>query len=540
MYQTNHPSILFITTDQQRRDTLGCYGNSLIQTPALDRLSAEGVTLDGAYCESPICIPSRITMITGKRSVNHGTTLHNCSMRDSEATLGDALRQTGYDTRFVGKPHFKSQQHRGSPESIADWRDGQYKDWTGPYAGFEKAQIVLGHSNSLTGHYGEWLCREHPHEALLFMDRNLKPLDVSCGQGVYDNRIPEELHSSAWVGRQVCDFLESRNEPDRPFYCFASFPDPHWPVMPPSKYFHMYDDVSLPEETPARDEWNHPEYPQVFRDIKQGRNHYDGGGHYMKNPEDVQLIKRAYWGAVSFIDSQIKKILDTLEKQNLRNNTIVVFTTDHGEYMGCHGMMAKGGVLWDEYIRVPFIISQPGNLPSGVRRNDLFSFTDIVPTLLELTGISAPELQPDGTGQTSMLQGTPGPRRQVLTVHHPSQVPDNPVSGLFGKDELLTRNIVPDQHALIMERYKLVYFAGDSGGLLFDLQDDPCEEHNLYNHPDFADIQATLIRRLMDELILQNHRSPCVHAMGGDCYGKHLMTYEMWKPEFDALESDLG
>lgn len=248
------PNILFITTDQQRKDTLGCYNNPIIKTPNIDKLASEGLIFDRTYCQSPICIPSRNTMITGKTAKNHGAGLHNSSLRDDERTIGNVLQENGYDTYFVGKPHFKTQQHRGSEESIADWRDGLYDEWSGPFLGFNKIDLILGHSNPLTGHYGLWMKEEHPEARITYMDKELESIDVTCGQGTFNNHIPEESFSSTYLGDKVIDYLEEMSKEDKPFYCFASFPDPHWPIMPPKEFFEMYDDIDIPEAIPYNDE----------------------------------------------------------------------------------------------------------------------------------------------------------------------------------------------------------------------------------------------------------------------------------------------
>lgn len=360
------PNILFITTDQQRKDTLGCYGNDRIQTPNIDQLAAEGVIFNRAYCESPICLPSRVTMITGKSSRHHGVTLHNSSMRNDEKTIGGLLGNHGYRTHFIGKPHFKSQQHRGTEESIADWKDGKFEGWHGPYAGFQTVDIILGHSNSLVGHYGEWLRQEHPEQYRAFREDHLKSLEVSCGQGVYRNIIPEEIYSSTYVGMRTCEFLESMKDSDQPFYCFASFPDPHWPIMPPEPYFSMYENIEMPADTPYNGEAQKDNFPTQFKRVYDGGiNFYDGGAHYMHDPGDAAKIMRAYWGSVTLIDKNVGKILTELNRLGMAENTIVVFTTDHGEYMGSHGMMAKGGFLWEEFINVPLIFRYPRKLTGG-------------------------------------------------------------------------------------------------------------------------------------------------------------------------------
>ncbi|MFA6291382.1 MAG: sulfatase-like hydrolase/transferase [Victivallales bacterium] len=324
------PNILFITTDQQRKDTIGCYGNRVVQTPNLDRLAAEGIRFERAYCESPICIPSRITMITGKTCANHRAPLHNTSMFDNERTMGQVLQENGYRTHFVGKPHFKSQQHRGTEESIADWRDGKFNAWHGPYGGFQTVDIILGHSNSLVGHYGEWLREKHPDDYVHFEDSHLECISPEGG-GTYRNTIPEALHSSAYVAMRTNEFLDSMRSKEIPFYCFASFPEPHWPIMPPQPYFDMYQDVPVPIQQPPIDAGKLKNYPKHFRIAHENKSTgYDGGGHYLNRPEDLPAITRAYWGSVTFIDRNIGLILDKLDELGMAENTIVVFTTDHG------------------------------------------------------------------------------------------------------------------------------------------------------------------------------------------------------------------
>jgi len=528
----NKPNILFITTDQQRRDTLGCYENPLIQTPHIDRLAQEGVQLNRAYCESPICIPSRVTMITGKKASHHGATLHNSSMRADERTIGHILAENGYITHLIGKPHFKSQQHRGTEESIADWRDGNYENWSGPYAGFQTVDLILGHSNSLLGHYGQWLRENHADQYHYFKLDNMEPLDVTCGNGTYKNSIPEEIYSSTYVGDQTCRFLESVTASGQPFYCFASFPDPHWPIMPPKEYFEMYDNVEMPENIPYIGEADKSNYPRQFKRAWEHINHhyqgdilYDGGGHYMKNPADAAKIMRPYWGAVSLIDKNVGKILDKLEELGMVEDTIVIFTTDHGEYMGAHGLMAKGGFLWEEFVNLPFIIKYPPEVKVGLRSNALFSLLDVVPTLLDYAGVADHHLALDGISQRSLFNGTADSLRRSLTIMHPTQ--GDPV-------------LAPDQHVLITNTWKLVYYAGDPNGELYNLQDDPKELHNLYNQPQAQEIQRTLTRQLLDELILQHDKGPQLQARTADHYGKHVMTYDMWQPEFDQLKALTG
>ncbi len=521
------PNILFITTDQQRKDTIGCYGNNVVQTPNLDRLAAGGTRFERAYCESPICIPSRITMITGKTIANHRAPLHNTSMPDGERTIGQVLQDNEYRTHFVGKPHFKSQQHRGTEESIADWRDGKFDGWHGPYAGFQTVDIILGHSNSLVGHYGEWLREKHPDAYFHFKDSHLDCVALDGG-GIYRNTIPETLHSSAYVAMRTNEFLDSMKASETPFYCFASFPEPHWPIMPPQPYFDMYRNVPVPPQQPPIDSEKLDKYPKQFRLAHEKHfTGYDGGGQYLDCPGDLQAITRAYWGSVTFIDKNIGLILDKLDEIGMAENTIVVFTSDHGEYMGAHGMIAKGGFLWEEYINTPLIIRSPQASRKGFVSNAIFSFIDFVPTLLDMAGIGDHSMSCDGIIQTPVVNGDVCDIRNNATVHHPRS--------FHGHDGTL-----PDIWAIVTKRWKLIYYANDPNGELYDLQNDPQEEENLYCSPEFKQIRDELIINLLDQIILQNNKDAINTARTADSYGCHLMMSDVWKSEFDQLQRQTG
>ncbi len=516
------PNILFITTDQQRCDTLGCYGNSLIKTPRLDELAAGGACYNRAYCQSPICIPSRITMITGKTAQHHGATLHNTSMRADERTLGDVLGSQGYHTHFIGKAHFSSQQHTGSRESIEDWKNGLHQGDDGPYAGFHTMELILGHSNPLVAHYGDFIRRNHGGTIASFMAENLRSIDVTCGQGTYECDIPEELYSSTYVGDRTCAFISRMAAAGKPFYCFASFPDPHWPIYPPAPWFHMYDHISDeqmdPYITKYAGERERSCSPGSFR-RSRGQGPYDGGGHYMDRPEDAYKIARAYWGSISLIDKNVGRMMDALSACGIADDTIVVFTADHGDYMGAHGMMAKGAYMWEEFIRVPFLLRYPAAV-RPLRTNALLSLTDAVPTLLELLQADDASLAYDGLSQASVLLGDALHARDCVSVVHFSNTPDP---------------AWPDQHALLLDDYKLVYHAGTGRGELYNLAEDPREQDNLYDRANMSSVRDALKARLLDELILQRDRQPLVNKQGADNHGVHVMRYETWKREFDEL-----
>lgn len=263
---------------------------------------------------------------------------------------------------------------------------------------------------------------------------------------------------------------------------------------------------------------------------------FDGGSHYVKNVSDIPKIVRAYWGAVSLIDKNVGRMLDKIDELGMSEDTIIVFTTDHGEYMGDHGMMAKGGFLWENLVNVPFICKNPGSSFVGERTSALFSFTDIVPTLLDIAGIEDHNMALDGVSQKSVLSGDKESIRSVVSIHHPTSNEQDKYSCTYGDNELNAATIDADLHSIVTQRWKLVYYAGQKEGLLFDLDNDPQELNNLYNQDTYLKVQYQLEKRLLDELIFENDKQALVNKRNADHYHTHLMTYDMWKPEFDAIK----
>lgn len=512
------PNVLFIITDQQRWDTLGCSGNPLIATPNLDRLAAGGLVCDRAYCESPICLPSRTTLLTGRRAARHGVVLHGCSMRDGERTLGDAFAERGYATHAVGKLHVRSQVHTGHPESIPDWRAGCYAGWHGPYAGFDAVELILGHSNSLLGHYGAWLTREHRQRCHLLWEEHWRRLPGG-GQGVYDNAIPEDLHACAWCADRALAAMAAARDAGRPFFLHVGFPDPHWPINPPPRWFHHYDATPIPGQPPFPDPAG---LPRLFAGCAAGTlppHPYDGGFQRAGDAAEVAAITRAYWGAISFVDHQVGRILDGLARLGLEEDTLVVFTSDHGEFMGDHGLMTKGGFCYESLVRVPFIVRLPGRLPAGRRHAGLLSFVDVPATLAALCGFD-PGLEHDGRDQSPAWRDGATVREHLDIAHFSTRLDEG----------------WPDQHVRIAaDGWKLIWHGDDQPGQLYHLPSDPGERCNRW-------AEAVAVRdRLLDGVRRDLPPAPGHatraqrHAGEHGQYHRHTMTRAVWGPEMTAL-----
>lgn len=479
------PSVLWICTDQQRKDSIGAYGNPVVQTPTLDRLASEGVRFERAYCQNPFCSPARASLLTGLYPRTHGV-WHNGIRFDKVGapTLGDILQSQGYRTGSVGKIHlgptFGPHPPAGFEESRDYWaKHPEMRDWHGPYCGFQEVYLSIGHIHYSTsgGHYGTYLEENFP-EGLVLFRREHALLD----QGYFEtwrNAMPEEHHYNTWIADRTIEMVD--RFAGEPFFIHCSFPDPHHPLSACAPYSSMYDPADMPEPLAASlDELD--QMPPVYRAYHLGEENY-----YARSPSFPETIAGAplremmaqMYGMVTHVDHCVGRILEDLSARGLLKDTLVIFTTDHGELMGDHGFVLKGPFFYQSLLNVPLLIRLPGGTCAVC--HELVAHVDLVPTVLECLGLEAPEYLP-GRSLKGCLEGSPGsPRDAVLTEFRP-----------FGG---------PNMKVLHTDEWKYVYYQGEPYGELFNLRDDPEERKNLHGAPECADVQSTLHTRLLDELV---------------------------------------
>ncbi len=374
-------NILLILTDQQRKDSLGCYGNTVTATPNLDRLAARGVRYERNYVANQICMPNRLSLMTGENIRSHGLWT-NGLLLDERRTLAHHLADQGYDTASIGKIHFTPfGGDGGNRESMQFWREHPEETvWHGPYWGFDHVELALGHTSPLA-HYGEWFYRNGGTDEML--ERH--PRTEGSQSGVRD--LPSKLHDSAWVAERSLEYMNRNKNSDKPFFLVASFPDPHHPFDPPREVAAKYppecalDPVGSPEDLATRPE----HYRQQFEGAwgRWGVNdpkHPDG----LDETHSKDRIALTY-AMVDLIDQNVGKILDGLNEMGLADDTIVVFTSDHGELLGDHGLWAKGPFFYECLINTPLIIAAPDGAKGEVC-DSLISALDLAPTLCDLAG----------------------------------------------------------------------------------------------------------------------------------------------------------
>jgi arylsulfatase A-like enzyme len=455
--------------DQMRRDALGCYGNPAIQTPNLDALAQGGVRFEQMYAAYPVCAPNRASIITGRYPTVNRMRANGMRLPRSERTLMQVLRGAGYGTYGTGKMHFGPQWEfpaDGSPIQDPDPATAispQPGDDEYPWYGFERVALTEDHR---MGPYGDYLAA-HGFNVWDELHSASYPQHATvCSP------FPEEHHQTTWITDRALDCLGD-HPAERPFFLWVSYVHPHHPFNPPAPYDTMYRAADMP--LPVWDEAEVEGWPEAYRRkffARQGG--HEAVGMCDLQDEDWQRIKAYYYGMISLIDKNVGRLIDALRERGQLENTIVVFTTDHGENLGDHRLLFKG-TTYDCVTGVPFILSWPGCPHEGQVRDLLCSSIDIMPTVLDLVGVPHPEPSPmQGVSLVPALEGKEAAVRDALLIEN---------GGL--------RRSVRTRESL------LTWHGPGRRGELYDLTDDPNCFRNLWGRSAAADLQSRLVDTLV-------------------------------------------
>ncbi len=449
MARNDRPNVLWICTDQQRYDTIHALGNPHIRTPNIDRLVREGVAFTHAFCQAPICTPSRASFLTGK----YPSTVHACMngndrWADAAPLVTKLLADAGYDCGLAGKLHLSHFQ----PYEVR-FDDG--------YRVFHWSHD--SRDNTPERHeYAAWT------ESMGYPLRELRKDPAA---------IPARLHQTTWCADRAIEFIESHG-PGEPWLMSVNPFDPHAPFDPPQEYLDRYDPAAMPEP--------------LFRESDLDAQQRLSGVQFqnpVRRPEEfaVKEVVAAYYAMIELIDENVGRMLEALERTGQRENTIVIFTSDHGEMLGDHGLLLKGCRFYEGLVRVPLIISMPGTILQGVTSDALVELVDIMPTLMEMCG----EEIPAGTQGRSLAPMLTG---RAPLDHHREYVRCEYYNALPPEGEPAYATMIRDR------RYKLVVYHGHELGELFDLENDPGEFVNLWENPDYATVRFDLMKRSFDAL----------------------------------------
>lgn len=505
--------VLFIT-DQHRADFLGCYGHPVLRTPHIDSIASRGTAFDRFYVASPVCMPNRASLMTGRMPSVHGVRSNGIPLSRRAVTFVDLLRAAGYRTALVGKSHL--QNFTGNPplakpasprtgydlppSSLAEairhdlagpeYGQEQPDFWSKedaqvvtPFYGFDHVELVRGHGDTVTGDYTRWLLQREPGALQLIGPENALPTDYVCPQA-HRTRVPPELYSTTYIAERAGAFLDAYSDHDTPFFLMVSFPDPHHPFNPPGKYWDMYrpEQFAVPEAF-RRNDWRPPAHVQAVLDARaKGAANLHGMRSIGTTPREAQEAQALTCGMIACIDDAIGHVLRKLESGGLGGDTVVMFTTDHGDHLGDHRLLLKGAEQYQSIVRVPFIWADPAAPQSSSRSAEIASTIDIAATVLERARVS-PYYGLQGRSLLPAMSGERG--RDAAFIQY-----DHQMAGL-----------PPDRglrvHSLIDARWRVSVALGSGEGELYDLEADPGEFENLWSSPAHAGIRAELMERLV-------------------------------------------
>ena len=491
------PNILWITSDQQHWTLLGCQ-NPEVSTPNLDRLAARGMLFERAYTPNPTCTPTRASLITGRFPSQHGAWSLGTKLDEGIPTVGEIFQESGYDATLIGKAHFQQlfgTEEFPSLESYPILRDLKFwSGFEGPFYGFNHVELARNHTDEshVGQHYALWMEEKGLKNWRDHFQNKLGDLDFTEGGPVNPPQIgawtlPEEFHYNTWITERSCARIDKCLAEEQPFFLWASYFDPHPSYLVPEPWASMYDPAKLtvPDVVPGEHDTN----PEHFRKSQEEKpdfsNWQEIGGHglhgchsHRTTHEERARALATYYGMMSCLDHYIGKLLDHLDATGAAENTLVVFTTDHGHLFGQHGLQAKGPFLYEDLIRVPMIAAWPEHIPAGVRSRALQSLVDLPVTSLAIAGLKKHPWM-TGIDETAVWTGqTPALRDSVIVEHH---------------HQPTTIHI----RTYVDARYKItVYFKSDEGEL-FDLQEDPGELRNLWKDPAAKELKSTLLLRLI-------------------------------------------
>lgn len=468
------PNILWYCTDQQRWDTISAWGNRHIRTPNLDRLAQKGVSFRRCYSQSPICTPSRASFLTGRYPATHHAHRNGqARFPASEVLVTKVFADAGYDCGLVGKLHLTAVSH------------GEVRTDDG-FALFAWSHMPRS-ENPLKNAYADWLRDEKgidPHA--LYRDH-----PTFCGAGV-----PAELHQTTWCSEKAIEFI-NQSRGDRPWMLSVNPFAPHPPFDPPPEYLSRIDPETLPFPVTGKGD---AEHQRQFRDVAlQRRDTVDvfgpppnrhgakpvdpWTGRVTSPPEDsfdARYVKAAYYAQIEHIDHEFGRIIDALATSGQLDNTIVIFTSDHGELLGDHGLILKGCRFYESLVHVPLIVSWPARFKGGLDSTALVELVDLAPTLLDACGLPVPATM-QGASLVPIASGaSPADRHKPIVI---SEYND----AIGGQ---------PPSHGTMAfdGRFKSCVYDAVDRAEIYDLETDPDESRDLFDSMD-PDLRSRILLR---------------------------------------------
>jgi arylsulfatase A-like enzyme len=515
--KSKQPNFVLIMTDQHRADHLGCYGNPIVQTPHIDGLAAAGVAFDKFYVATPVCMPNRAALMTGRMPSANGARHNGIPLSLDSVTFVDLLKAAGYRTALVGKSHIQNMTGRPSAppssanpdfadppeglqnavardmtgskyqgESMRAWQDDPDREFETPYYGFDHVRLVSGHGDQVAGHYTAWLRDKGGDAAELVGPENALPDQQYSAPQAWRTKVPEELYPTSYIAEEALAFLQNRQAEgsDSPFFLKVSFPDPHHPFTPPGHYWGMYDpnDIPLPATFDDKIDEPLPPVPELAQALRNEN----------KNPMAVCRVNEfearsaiaLNYGMITMIDDAVGRIVAQLQALGLDEDTVVLFTSDHGDFMGDRGRLFKFGMHYQELIRVPFVWRDAARGDGGSRSGRVCGTIDIAATILARAGLN-PYFGMQGISVFDEADAHLGMMVEDYTVNY---VLDPRAGAHFA--------------SLVTERWRMTHYESSDWGELYDLRDDPQERRNLWDDAAAAADKAALHELMVRQLLI--------------------------------------
>jgi arylsulfatase A-like enzyme len=468
----DRPNLILIDTDQQRADTIRAAGCTWMHTPNLDALSREGILFNNAFCCAATCVSSRAALYSALYP--HTTGRWGFGSYPGNILWTHRLNEAGYRCFSIGKTHVTGGRH-GFENRIGEWDNKHVTHWAD------------GGGNMPC----EWLLDVEKAGLKAPWDRHLTCPTHAEDLASFEWPLPTEFHPDAWMGMKANDWLQSDEVPTQePFYLHIGFMGPHDPYDAPAEYVNLYDDANIP--MPAFDIEERSTMPKELRRsverMDNGPMSLIGLRESLVTPDRIRRMRKHYFANVSLIDEWIGKIVETLKNRGIWENSVLAFTSDHGDNLYDHSLFFKG-VMYDTVMNVPLLVCGPGIRATGLDTNSLVSHMDLAQTLLDYAG--AERNDREGISLRPLLEdGTP----------HPTEF-------VFAEEGSTTHRPEPAYVAMIRSRtHKYVHFDGGRVGQLFDLQNDPGERQNRWNDPDFREIRREMNETVLDWIMNSQYR----------------------------------
>ena len=483
---------MLVVTDQQRYDTLGCYGNPYIDTPNLDKFAQEGVLFEKCYCQTPVCTPSRASFLTGRYPRTTRCRANGQMIPGGERLISRVLADHGYYTGLSGKLHLAPCGPASCPIQEKRIDDGYLEfHWAHNPSGLGNSGLPESGGSYWSGNeYSRWLFKQGKRYQEADYDK----------MGYVQKGMEEQFHFTKWCIDKAIDQIhysaaEKREMPQYqspPWFFNVNLFDPHHAFDPPErllkKYLERADKLPLPKYIPGE-----LDSKSIFQKIDHiSANNNQSQAHYFNydemSAEEHRLVKAAYYAMIENIDIQFGRLMDALEETGEAENTIVIFTSDHGEMLGDHGIYLKGPYFYEPQVRIPLIISWKGHFLKGARLDTLTELVDLVPTIEEFClGEIEPGVQ--GKSLAGILTGeeSPDTHRNSVYSEYYAAMPWHQNPEAYG-------TMVFDG------RYKISRFHSSNEGEFYDLEKDPDEQNNLWNAPEYLEEKARMLTLLTDRM----------------------------------------